>query len=184
MTMRMSVMLYCPKCKKGYGKGEKVCPDCGETLKPKSKTAKSNEKEAFLISVSEGFDADMVEGSLRSAKIPYVKKGHSGSGGFARYDTKYDSLGADFYVPTELLSNAVSILPPVQGAQELQDAQQGKDEQGAGASDSTGIEKREQPPESSLAKRILETVLFLLAVVAVVFAVDTVMNIIRRLMGY
>ena len=180
-------MLFCPKCKAEYENDKKACPKCGESLVPKP--ADIYDKEAFLISVSEGYQAEMVEGSLRSAEIPYVRKGHGGPSGFARFDTKYKSLGADFYVPSKLLDRAKEILPPVDGAQSIQETIAGDVQQDDNATQDADLTDNasgapQEPAEKSTTRRVLSVVLFLLAIAVVIFGVDAVMNIFRSYMGY
>jgi len=169
-------MILCPKCKYKCSDDEKVCPNCGENLK---KTVQADEKEAFLISVNEGFNANLVEGGLRTAGIPFIKKGHGGPAGFFRYDTKYESLGVDFYVPSELLSRAKDALPPVDGV--VTEKESGED-----SSQSPGNNGKlpDKIRAASPAQQIIGIVLLIAAVCIVIFGVDTIMNIIRKMMGY
>lgn len=168
-------MRECPNCKKEYESGA-LCPVCGAKLTDKAAGA-----EALLISANPGYEADMVEGSLRSADIPYLKKGHGGPAGFSRFDTKYESRGTDFYVPAELLDRARAVLPPVEGAQEIQEelaARESRDEAGSPAPIPDAPEKPANP-----LVRAIGVILFLLLAALVVFGTDAVMNIVRALMG-
>ncbi len=179
-------MPFCPKCKTEYPKETTNCLICGSKL-----AAKRDNGEAFLISVNEGFPAKMIEGSLRTANIPFVKKGHSGSEGFARFDTKYDSLGADFYVPSPLLQKAKAALPPVDGANKDGTPFEADDvsDEDSGSTDEiddttlSDIQGGDQP-ETGRLKRIYGTIFFLILMALVIFGVDFVMNIIRSLLGY
>lgn len=143
------------------------------------KQNQSNANEAFLISVNEGYSADLVEGGLRSAEIPFIKKGHGGPAGFFRYDTKYESLGVDFYVPRELLSRAKAALPQVDGVVTEEEGDDGQADSSA-----AGDVPTEEPKEASPFKRMLTVVLFIAAACLIIFGVDTIMNAIRRMMGY
>lgn len=162
-------MPYCPKCKKEYGNETEICPECGEKL-----TDDADVKEELLISANEGYAADLIEGSLKNSGIPYHRKSHGGPAGFSRYDYKYESLGADFFVPQNLLERAKEVLPPV-------------DEPGSGKEpENNGVESEspENPAPVSAGKRVVSAVIFILLAALVIFGVDFVMNIIRKLMGY
>lgn len=144
-------------------------------------------KEAFLISLNSGYEADLVKGSLQSAGIPFYTKEHSGPAGFARYDTKYKKGDVDFYVPTELLIKAKAALPPVTGAEELQKELSENETlaEDAPETDKTGQETEKEPPKlMSHGMRILFVILFIAVCCGVVFGVDTLMNYLRSLMGY
>lgn len=161
-------MPYCPKCDKEYDEGKEICPECGSKLIDETES-----KEEFLISANEGYAADLIEGSLKNAGIAYHRKGHSGPMGFSRYDTKYDSLGADFYVPQELLERAKEVLPPVDESGSNEDSQNSGSE-----------ESPENPAPLSIGKRVVSALVFIFLAVLVIFGVDFVMNIIRKLLGY
>lgn len=189
-------MSYCPKCKAEYESRDNICPQCGGKLESKQaepQASGTDDKEAFLISVNQGFETEMVEGNLRSAGIPYLIKSHGGPAGFSRYDTKYESRGSDFYVPAALLVRAKTSLPPVEGAQEIQD-ELAAQEEGKGADDSSAAEASdasnsrgtlpEEPPAASPVKRILFIILFMVVVALVVAGVDFIMNIFRAAIGY
>lgn len=182
-------MPFCPKCKTEYEEGVTTCADCGEKLvrnlpkEPKSKDAPyiDDDKEAFLVSVSEGFDTQMIEGSLRSANIPFVKKGHSGPEGFSRYDYKYECVGVDFYVPAKLLEKAKALIPELEGE---------KSENSTDVKEQTETNPQEAPenfPEGETPRRkfgIWAAIAFIIIGALVIFGVDYVMNILRSLMGY
>jgi len=191
-------MPFCPKCKTEYPKEKSTCSVCGKKLVPNLPAEPDSQndpyagnEEALLVSVNEGFPAEMIEGSLRSAGIPFIKKGHCGPVGFARYDTKYDSLGADFYVPSKLLNRAKTLLPPVDGVNydDISDSDENSgnlsdsDENSGNQPDSNGISD-EDLPQSGGFKRIGVTIAFLVLIILVIFGVDYVMNIIRTLLGY
>lgn len=135
------------------------------------------DKETFLISVNRGYETDMVEGAMRSGGIPFMIKSHGGPEGFSRFDTKYESQGSDFYVPSKLLSKARSALPPEFAAAADAD---GNDLQTDGARVAKAEEKE---PESPL-KRAVTIILFLIVISLAVFGVDYIMNIVRAYMGY
>lgn len=141
------------------------------------KTSENVSDGSFLISVNPGYETEMVEGCLRSANIPYVIKSHSGPAGFSRFDTKYESCGSDIYVPSALLYKAKKALPPEMAEQ-------------VGILFATDEEKstNETMPENNASgnifKQLLATILFLLVVALVVFAIDTIMNIVRVLVGF
>lgn len=175
-------MLYCPNCKAVYENDATACPVCGEKLVSAPQADYIDDGEAFLISVDAGFDADLVEGALRSADIPFVKKGHGGPAGFARFDTKYDSLGADFYVPSRLLERARLTLPPVEGATSLKGH---KPPRAFAAPEDPNSDKAVVPePEQNPAKRALLVLLVLVLAALAVFGTDAVMDIFRAAIGY
>jgi hypothetical protein len=185
--MRVAAMLYCPKCKTKYENGQ-TCPKCGELLEPgKTQTDDNPDTEAFLISTDEGFDADMVEGSLRSAGIQYVIKRHGGPAGFLRYGTKSNSRGVDFYVSSLFLAKAKAELPPVEGAKEIQEAlaeQEGSEaDDNATPSGASGSNPQETKVTNPFIK-FITVLLFLAAIALVVFGTDAVMDIIKALMGH
>lgn len=179
--MKVTVMLNCPKCSAENDDGKKTCAKCGCKLENK-KVQSVNDKEEFLISVRDGYEADMVEGCLRSAEIPFLKKGH-GPAGFARYDTKYESAGVDFYVPSKILNKAIAALPPVEGAEELQKALSEKENDGS-TDKQTSQESQQAPSDENPIKRTLTVILLLAIMAAIIFGVDAVMNLIRGMMGY
>jgi hypothetical protein len=204
----MIVMSYCLKCKIEYPEGRLTCPVCGNKLESNPpcesdlpQQTVSDNIEAFLVTVNEGFPAKMIEGSLRSAGIPFIKKGHSGSVGFTRFDTKYGSLGADFYVPPSELERAKSLLPIIDGVSDeitdgLSEDAENINEVENTSGDVADFEKTpvdltdynykqdDDLPRLSRSKRIFSTLGFLLLIVIVIFGVDYVMNIIRSMLGY
>lgn len=198
----MIVMSFCLKCKTEYPEGTLICPVCSNKLGSNPlfeselpQQSGSDNIEAFLVTVNEGFPAKMIEGSLRSAGIPFVKKGHSGSVGFTRFDTKYGSLGADFYVPSSVLEQAKSLLPIIDGVSDENFDGLSEDAENTSV-DAADFEKApvdmtdydykqdDDLPGVSRSKRIFSTLGFLILIVIVIFGVDYVMNIIRSMLGY
>ncbi|HEX2939245.1 MAG TPA: zinc ribbon domain-containing protein [Ruminiclostridium sp.] len=169
-------MPYCPSCKAEVNESDTVCAHCGEALK---KFVEISDKEAFLVSVNTGIESEMVEGSLRSADIPFLVKGHGGPEGFVRYDTKYESSGADFYVPSKLLKKAIQSLPPDIAEQADMPDENEADDSGDSNILRTGDEKTQSP-----VKQMLTVVVLLILIALVVFGVDSIMNIVRTFMGY
>lgn len=169
-------MPRCPSCAAKVRKDENVCPACGAVLRKESKT---EDKEAFLISVNRDFESKIVEGSLRSAGIPFMIKTHS-PGGFVRYDRDYESLGADFYVPSSLLEKAKQALPPDLA---IQAGASGDSVEDAPEDVPRPVSNGEQKPEDPK-KTFIVIILFLIIAALVVFGVDTVMNLIRAALGY
>lgn len=168
-------MPECPNCKKEYESGS-TCPECGASF-----TDKPDDAETLLISANPGYEADLVEGSLRSAGIPYMKKSHGGPAGFVRFDTNYESRGVDYYVPQSLLDQAAAVLPPIDGAKEVQEKlaeREAKVETEKPALTQNAPEKPGSP-----AVRMLGVILFLVLAALVVFGVDGIMNIVRALLG-
>ncbi|MBK5242990.1 hypothetical protein [Clostridium sp.] len=106
-------MLWCPKCKCEYREGFTNCSDCGSELlemieyeKEENKEITENDIEVFLISVSQDFDAKIIQSKLTSFGIPSLKKcqGIDGIYGFT------GTSSIDIYVPSKLLDNARDLI--------------------------------------------------------------------------
>ena len=72
-------MPWCPKCKCEYREGFSNCSDCEcelvEVLEStKEEAIEENDTEAFLISVSDDFEAKLIESKLTAFDIPSLKK--------------------------------------------------------------------------------------------------------------
>lgn len=107
-------MSWCPKCKYEYREGFTTCSDCGCELVEVLESANDesigenneNDTEAFLISVSQDFEARIIESKLTAFGIPSLKKckGIDGIYGFP------GNSEFDIYVPSKLLDNAKDII--------------------------------------------------------------------------
>jgi len=170
-------MPRCPSCAAKVKKDDAVCPACGAVL---NKETGTGDKEAFLISVNRDFESKIVEGCLRSAGIPFMIKTHGGPEGFVRYDTDYESLGADFYVPSKLLEKAKQALPPDLA---IQAGASGESVENTDEDVPHPISEEVQKPEDPK-KTFIAVILFLILAALVVAGVDTVMNLIRAALGY
>lgn len=206
-------MPFCPKCKAEYEEGAKTCAHCGEALVEKLPeqaaphgTAKiEGDAEAFLVSIEEGFIAQMIEGSLCSAGIPYViKRSHIGAVGFIRFDGKDSGTSKDFYVPAKLLERAKALLPVMEGASgpkadedasangtdadksDFPDHEFGNLTNDGRPSEHTG-EGDNFPEEGQEGRRhtgAAGAILFIVLAALVIFGVDYVMNLVRSALGY
>ncbi|MBU3113381.1 hypothetical protein [Clostridium lacusfryxellense] len=104
-------MSWCPKCKCEYRTGFIKCSDCGCDLVEVLETTKVDsveeyDTEAFLISVSDDFEAKLIESKLNAFDIPSLKKtaGINGIYGFP------GNCEISIYVPSKLLDNAKDII--------------------------------------------------------------------------
>ena len=109
-------MPWCPKCKTEYAEGTKVCADCGGPLcegEPEEESARDGwveDEPALLTSTDDRLDSEMLEGSLRSAGIPFLAKNHNDAG-FMRVYMGGSWTGSDYYVPSRLLERARALIP-------------------------------------------------------------------------
>lgn len=104
-------MSWCPKCKCEYREGFTTCSDCGcelvEVLEPeKDEEIIENDTPALLISVSDDFEARIIESKLNAFGILSFKKtdGLNGIYGFT------GTSGIDIYVPSMLLEDAKDLI--------------------------------------------------------------------------
>ncbi|MBZ9686771.1 hypothetical protein G9F72_010585 [Clostridium estertheticum] len=104
-------MSWCPKCKCEYREGFTSCSDCGcelvEVLEPeKDEEIIEDDTPVFLISVSDDFEARIIESKLNAFGIPSFKKtdGLNGIYGFT------GTSGIDIYVPSMLLEDARDLI--------------------------------------------------------------------------
>lgn len=129
---------------------------------------------AFLVSVNEGFAAQMLEGRLKSAGIPCFIKGHGGPAGFARYDTQYGRSGADFYVPSELLETAKQYV--------FDDNDESIKDDTVSPPDETAPE--DTPAPGGAGRVFIRAAAVVVLIFLVVTLVDYLMNLFRGLLGY
>ncbi|MGH4140623.1 hypothetical protein [Clostridium sp.] len=107
-------MSWCPKCKCEYREGFTTCSDCGCELVEVLESTKDetigenneNDTVVFLISVSQDFDAKIIESKLKAYGIPSLKKckGIDGVYGFP------GNSEIDIYVPSKLLDDAKDLI--------------------------------------------------------------------------
>ena len=111
-------MPFCPVCKTEYRQGFTVCSDCGHALVDSLPAGPEQEKEtdiyiddepAFLVSGNSEIECAIIEGCLRSANIPYLKKDQE-TGGYMRVYMGYSVFGSKYYVPSRLLTKAKEAL--------------------------------------------------------------------------
>ncbi|MCX7708842.1 MAG: DUF2007 domain-containing protein [Clostridia bacterium] len=106
-------MPWCPNCHAEYREGFKKCNDCEVELvdEPNIEEEESIEldTEAFLTSVSDNINADMIEAKLNDNGIPVLKK-YKESGGYLNIYMGATSYGVELYVPSRLLEKAKELL--------------------------------------------------------------------------
>lgn len=122
-------MPWCPKCRIEYSEGFDTCSDCNEKLveklegMPEDNESKvmdeplqmePEDHEAFLTSVGDSIEAEIVEGLLNSNGIPVLKK-YSDAGGYFTVYAGGTFLGVDLYVPSKLLDKARELLESMSG---------------------------------------------------------------------
>jgi hypothetical protein len=113
-------MPWCPKCRVEYRQGFKTCSDCHSVLVNELEPIKtdSNKKcddeatedeAAYLTSVSNKIEAEMLEALLNSNGIPVLKKSRE-AGGYLDIYMGATVYGVDLYVPSRLLERAREII--------------------------------------------------------------------------
>lgn len=106
-------MPWCPNCKSEYCNGFFVCHDCNVELVnelPREDNSKSHLiEEAYLITVDDNNQANLIESLLKSYNIPVLKRFRSLGHYFQLY-WGFTVYGIDLYVPSLQLSTAQDIL--------------------------------------------------------------------------
>ncbi|OQB13916.1 MAG: hypothetical protein BWY15_01544 [Firmicutes bacterium ADurb.Bin193] len=104
-------MPYCGKCKIEYQKseGEAVCDRCGAPLFDEPSDEAENYKEALLMTVARGIEAELIVSRLKSFGIPAMIK-YKGAGGYVNIFMGSSNLGADIFVPETALELARELL--------------------------------------------------------------------------
>jgi len=108
-------MPWCPKCQAEYRPGFKTCSDCNTDLVDKLEQIKKNsgteydDQAAYLTSVSNRIEAEMIEAHLNSNGIPVLKKSRE-AGGYLGIYMGATIFGIDLYVPSKLLEKAREII--------------------------------------------------------------------------
>jgi len=104
-------MAWCPKCKAEYREGYENCVDCNvelvSELQPVPEEVYDN--EAFLVSVANDIEAQVIEFLLLSERIPVLKK-YKGAGDYLQICMGSTIFGVDLYVPSKLLEEAKVML--------------------------------------------------------------------------
>ena len=116
-------MPWCPKCRIEYRDGCKTCNDCGGELTDKPEHMENVvepqfDKEAFLVSVDNNIEADMMEALLNSNSIPVLQK-YRDAGDYLKIFMGGTKFGVDLYVPSRLLSKAQDLVANNQGTYEV-----------------------------------------------------------------
>lgn len=174
----MILMPWCPKCKTEYADGTQVCTDCGSPLtynppQDEPETPYVEDTPAFLASVENGLDGEMLQARLESAEIPCYMKRHDNDG-LLRVYMGPSNIGADFYVPSKLLEKAKAVIG--------QEPQPEESESGElqPPSVAPGTEKAaSKRPWSS----ILTAIVILLVLIGF-FSLDALLDFFRKLLGY
>ena len=108
-------MPWCPKCRAEYRQGFKICSDCNTDLVDELEQIKKNsgteydDEAAYLTSVSNRIEAEMIEALLNSHGIPVLKKSRE-AGGYLDIYMGATIFGLDLYVPSKLLKKAKEII--------------------------------------------------------------------------
>ena len=107
-------MPWCPKCGTEYRDEFKTCNDCNSVLVDMLEHLDENaspeyDKETFLISVGDSFEADMVEALLNANGVPVLKK-YKEAGDYLKIYMGGTNFGVDIFVPSKLLSKAQDII--------------------------------------------------------------------------
>jgi hypothetical protein len=106
-------MPWCPNCRTEYIEGFNTCSDCNcelvDILEPIIKEEIIYDKEAFLITVNNGIEADLIESILNANNIPVLKK-FKGAGAYLKLYMGMAIFGVDIYVPSNLLDEAKNLI--------------------------------------------------------------------------
>lgn len=110
-------MPWCPDCRTEYREGFENCSDCGARLvgqlpvesPAEVESEQSNSAEAFLISVADGMQADILESKLKFYGVP-VRRKYKESGDYLTVYMGATPFGIDLYVPQELLEQASELI--------------------------------------------------------------------------
>jgi hypothetical protein len=105
-------MAWCPVCKTEYREGFEVCSDCNSKLVKELEVADKNtdyDHEAYLITVNDEIEADVLESLLNSNGIPVLRK-YREAGGYLSIYMGNSTSGIDIYVPSKLHSIAKELI--------------------------------------------------------------------------
>ena len=106
--------MVCPKCGMEYQEWAKECSDCHVPLiSPDDKAGKKAELDAMhpvkLVSLSDGFQADLLEGLLKEQGIPMLRR-KLGSGGYMQAYMGFSVFGEEIYVDEADYERAKEVL--------------------------------------------------------------------------
>ena len=174
-------MPWCPECQKEYGEGTAVCPECGcplEAGKPRAESPRGewvDDEPVLLTATNDRLDSQMLEGSLQSAGIPFLAKGHNDAG-FMRVYMGGSWTGSDYYVPSRLLDKARGLIPG---------AASGPSEDAGGAGKSRRPTRPPAAPEEKprRAGTVLVAVIVALALFGY-FCLEALLNFLRGVFGF
>jgi hypothetical protein len=106
-------MAWCPECKTEYGEGFTKCHECGaglvDVMNPAAEPEPHFGEEAFLMTVPDKVQADVVESLLNSFEIPVARE-YQEAGSYVRVFTGTTSFGIDLFVPSKALDKAKEIV--------------------------------------------------------------------------
>lgn len=106
-------MPWCPICRSEYIEGFNTCSDCNcelvDILEPIIKEEIIYDKEALLITVNNGIEADLIESILNANNIPVLKK-FKEAGAYLNLYMGMTSFGIDIYVPSKLFDEAKELI--------------------------------------------------------------------------
>lgn len=108
-------MPWCPQCKAEFREGFTRCSDCDTDLVDKLETTipeeKNEQKEqwAFLATIEDDREIDIIESLLRSYGIPILRK-YRWAGGFLKVVMGVSTYGVDIYVPASRLELGRALL--------------------------------------------------------------------------
>ena len=202
----VNFMPRCPKCKAKYKKGADVCENCSFSLSSyqqheEAETHYVDDVPAFLTSVEDGIEAEMLQARLESAEIPCYMKPHD-NGGLLRVYMGPSNIGSDFFVPSKLLEKAKMAIDLRQDGsyQEGSDTEEpqpdelpltdGEDDGRSSTEASMAPQSidpmpglSEKPAEKSLKGSIVTAVVIVL-LLAAYFSFDALLDFFRKLLGY
>jgi hypothetical protein len=107
-------MPFCINCTNEYNEGITACSDCGSELIDElpfedERCADEGDIPAFLCSLDDGMDSEIIVSLLRSEGIPVMKKRHEG-GEFLNIYMGSSFYGVELYVPSKLHAKAKELL--------------------------------------------------------------------------
>ena len=106
-------MPWCPLCKMEYVDGIQQCSDCGEYLVDRLPEEPVQESPGYeplvlLTTVGDDFMAMQIDGMLRQAQIPVIRRSAGPHRSIAGSMTSL--YGASFYVPERLIAQAKELV--------------------------------------------------------------------------
>ena len=123
-------MPYCPLCQYEYEETISICPDCNEALidhlPEPDESFMTEDKPAFLCSLDDGIEADVITSLLKGHGIPVMRQSR-GSGESLIILMGHSFQGADIYVPSQFVKQAHEILS-AQPLPDREDSQPLRDE--------------------------------------------------------